>query len=239
VTRGSEDNYPVKGHLSIDELIEHYQANPLERGQVEFHAGLKTGGISISPSIKGLQEYKLMQVGTNVPHFAKLYHHPSTGRFRFEGDFDDIFVQYDIISRGNVSIQKQVELVLSKVGIEIVESEDDCTVWIAEYSGQKFTGIEHLISSEGLGDGPGTLSAAGIFKIDSLLQHLAKDQDIVVEDDTGIDRETYLSHVIPNFKGQEGAKLAEKWYRDNFGITFRKETRRMSVWIVRKKPLYP
>jgi hypothetical protein len=236
VTRGSEDNYPVKKHMSIDELFEHYQANPLEPGQVEFRAGSRKDGISITYSIKGLQGYKLMQVGTSVPHFAKSYHHPSTGRFRFEGDFDNIFVQYDIISRGKVSTQKQVELVLSKVGIEIVEREDDCTVWIAEYNGQKFRPLEETMH---MCNGPGMWSAKGIFKIYSLLHDLAKAQDIVVEDETGIDKETYLSHVIPNFEGQEGAKLAEQWYKDNFGITFRKETRRMPVWIVRKKPYYP
>ncbi|MHC4741443.1 MAG: hypothetical protein ACYS8Z_06005 [Planctomycetota bacterium] len=228
-----QDGYPVKGHLSLDELVEHYQTNPLEPGQVEFRAGLSKDGITIMFSVKGLQGYRLMQIGTSVPHFAKMYHSPSTGRFRFEEDFHDIFLQYDLISRGNVSIQRQVELLLSKVGIQIVESEDDCTVWIAEYNGQKFTPIEETIPK---GNSSNKWSAHGIFNVYSLLHHLAKAQDIIIEDETGIDKETYLSHAIPDFKGQEGAKLAEKWYRDNFGITFRKETRKMPVWTIRKKP---
>jgi len=233
---GSQDNYPVKGHLSIDELIEHYQANPLEPGQVEFRAGLRKDGLSFRPSINGLQDYNLLQVGTTVPHFAKsLNHNASAGRFRFEGDFDDIFVQYDIISRGNVSTQKQKELALSKVGVEIVESEDDCTVWIAEYNGQEFKPAHKIKCPIHEGRGPGALSDAYPIKIDNLLRHLAKEQDIVVEDETGIDKETHLSNVMPNLREKEGAELAEKWYRDNFGITFRKETRRMPVWIVRKK----
>lgn len=72
-------------------------------------------------------------------------------------------------------------------------------------------------------------------KIGSLLRHLANEQDIVVEDETGIDKDIHLSNVAPNLRGKEGVAVAVAWYRDNFGITFRKSIRRMPVWIVRKK----
>lgn len=234
VVRGSDDSYPIKGYLSKEAFAQYYQANPLEPGQVEFRAGSEKGGVTIG-SIKGLQDYKYMQVGTSASHFATLYHSPSYGRFRIDEDLDNVFVQYDIISRGDVSQQKLVELALSKVGVEIVESEDDCTVWTAEYSGQKLREASMIKCPVPKGRGPGTLSAAIPMNVGDLLRHLAREQDIVVEDKTGIDKGIHLSIVAPNLEGKEGAEIAERWYRDNFGITFRKSIRRMPVWIVRKK----
>ena len=63
---------------------------------------------------------------------------------------------------------------------------------------------------------------------------MARHQDIVVENKTGIDKSTKMSLEIPSFKNEKDAKLEEEWYRNNFGITFKKEHRRMPVWIVRK-----
>ncbi len=229
-----DDSHPIKGHLSEKQLAEYYKANPLEPGQVEFRAGLRKDGVTIG-SIQGLQDYKYMQVGTSASHFATLYYSPSYGRFRIDRNLDGVFVQYDIISRGDVSTQKLVELALAKVGVEIVESEDDCTIWTAEYNGQEPREAHSIKCPVPKGQGPGTQSAAYPMKIGSLLRHLANEQDIVVEDETGIDKDIHLSNVAPNLRGKEGVAVAVAWYRDNFGITFRKSIRRMPVWIVRKK----
>ena len=74
-----------------------------------------------------------------------------------------------------------------------------------------------------------------ILNINSLLSSLASNQNVVVEDNTGIEKDTKLSLEIPNFRTQKGAELAEEWFKENFGITFQVEQRRMKVWVVRKK----
>lgn len=235
------DASPVQGYLTHDAMCEYYKANPLKPGQAAFHSGLNKGGLEISFLIP---DHKFMTLGSTVRHFAQMYHRPPYGRFRFDKDVEDLFVQYDIVYRNDVSTQKIIELTLSKVGVEIVEIEDDCTVWIAEYDGQELKpwgqikcpipNKKTLLGQEP--SRPGMLNGAIVCKINFLLNRLAADQDIVIENQTGIDADKDISGVIPNFKEKIGAELAEAWYQENFGITFRKETRKMPVWIVRQKP---
>jgi hypothetical protein len=232
-----EDLRMLKEHLSDEELVEYYKAHPLEEGQMEFRKGQMKGGLTIG-SIQGLENYKIWRIGTTVKHFASDYHVPSYGRMRFEGDFNDVFLQYDIIGRGDISYQKYVEAVLSRVGIEIVESEDLCTVWIAEYNGQELqpASLIKLPFPNAPSGTPGALSGYPMsHKINDFLRYLALDQDVVVEDNTGIDKDRDLCDFILNFKTEVGADLAKEWFKENFGITFKIEPRRMKVWVVRKK----
>ena len=234
-----DDLRALKEHLSDDELVEYYKAHPLEEGQIDLRKGIETSGYSIG-SIQGLEGYEYWQIGTTVKHLSSFYPDvPSYGRMRYEGDFNDVFLQYDIIGRGKIPDQKYVKEVLSRVGVEIVESEDICTVWIAEYNGQKLkpaSSIKIPYPKAPAGTIPGSLSSAGLSKkIKYVLNNLAQQQDIVIEDKTGIDEETELTRQIPNFKTQVGADLAKEWFKENFGITFKIEQRRMKVWVVRKK----
>ncbi|MEJ2649486.1 MAG: zf-HC2 domain-containing protein [Sedimentisphaerales bacterium] len=235
--RNVEELRKLKEHLSKEELVEYYKAHPLEEGQMDFRKGLEASGYTFG-SIKGLEDYEYWRVGTTVDQFSRFYHFPSSGRMRFEGDFNDVFLQYDIVGRGDIPNQKYVEAVLSRVGIEIIESEDVCTVWIAEYNGQQlkpFTAIKIPYPDAPTGT-PGSLSYSGLpVKIKYLLNNLARQQDIVIEDKTGINEETELTWDIPNFKTQVGADLAKVWFEENFGITFKTVQRRMPVWVVRKK----
>jgi len=234
-----EELRTLKEHLSDEELVEYYKAHPLEEGQIDFRKGLETGnGYTIGP-IKGLDGYEIWRIGSNVDFFAKMYPDvPSYGRMRYEGDFNDIYLQYDIIGRSDIPNQKYVQEALSRVGIEVVENEDLCTVWIAEYNGQELKN-PHSIKipfPNAPSETPGSLSSSGwSSKIKYVLNNLAKQQDIVVEDKTGIDEQTELTWQIPNFKTQVGADLAKEWFEENFGITFKIEQRPMKVWIVRKK----
>jgi hypothetical protein len=237
--RNNEDLRSVKEYLSDKELTEYYKAHPLEEGQMEFRKGQMKGGLTIG-SIQGLEYYKIWRIGTTVNYFARYYPSASSyGRMKFEDDFNDVYLQYDIIGKGKIPDHKYVEAVLSRVGIEIVESEDTCTVWIAEYHGQELKparSIKIPYPKAPAGTMPGSLSYSGLpVKITYLLNNLAKQQDIVVEDKTGINEGKELTWEIPNFKTQVGAELAEKWFKDNFGITFKIEQRRMKVWVVRKK----
>jgi len=78
---------------------------------------------------------------------------------------------------------------------------------------------------------PGMMSfrSTRLFTLRGVLDNLARDRKMMVFNNTGIDDKT----IVTQDKGME---LAKKWFKDNFGITFRKETRNMPVWTIRKKP---
>ncbi|MHC4773437.1 MAG: hypothetical protein ACYS8S_07700 [Planctomycetota bacterium] len=78
----------------------------------------------------------------------------------------------------------------------------------------------------------------------SVLDCLASDQEILLINNTGLDDNTIITQEVANFKTKKGMELAEKWYKENFGITFRKEQRditfrkeqrELPVWTIRKK----
>jgi hypothetical protein len=237
--RLANDPDTITWNKHLDELAEYYKANPLEIGQMEFRERPYCRQISRF-EIPGLDGYKTMPVSGTLQNFASFYKYPeSSGRIRINADIADIELQHEVISRGEISSELKSKFVLAQFGLEIIEGEDLCTVWIAEYNGQElkdFTTVRSLVM-RGSTDTPGMssyIASAGI-NINSLLTTLARNQNVVIEDNTGINKDTKLSLEVPNFRTQKGAELAEKWYKDNFGITFKKEQRRMKVWIVCKK----
>ncbi|MBN1973253.1 MAG: hypothetical protein JW787_06415 [Sedimentisphaerales bacterium] len=237
--RMANDPDTITWNNHLDELAEYYKANPLELGQMEFRERPYCRQISRF-EIPGLDDYKTMPVSGTLHNFASLYKYPElTGRIRIDADINNISLQHEVISRGQIDRDKKSEFVLTQFGLEIAESEDLCTVWIAEYNGQElkdFTNVRSPVM-RGSTDTPGMssyMASAGL-NINSLLTELAVDQDIVIEDNTGIDKSTKLSLEVPNFRTRKGAELAEEWYKENFGITFKIEQRPMKVWVVRKK----
>jgi len=223
----------------LEQLARHYKANPLKPGNMDFRKRPKVKSISrfILP---GLDDYRVMPVAGNLHDFAKSYKYPeSLGRVKFQGEFENPRLCHEVIIRGKVPRGKTSEFVLSQFDLEVVESEDTCTVWIAEYDQRKLKDFRQVRSPllRGPASTPGMVSfkSSGGSSLRSLFTSLAMHQDIVVENETGIDESTKMSLEAPNFKTEKGARLAEEWYRDNFGITFKKEMRRMPVWIVRKK----
>ncbi len=237
--RMANDPDTIKWNKHLDELSEYYKANPLDIGQMEFRERPYCKRISRF-EIPGLDGYKTMPVSGPLQNFASFYKYPeSSGRIRINTDITDIELQHEVISRGEISSDLQSKFVLAQFGLEIIEGEDLCSVWVAEYNGQglkDFTTVRSPVI-RGSTDTPGMssiIASAGI-NINSLLTSLARNQDVVIEDNTGIDKDTKLSLEIPNFKTQKGAELAKEWYKENFGITFKIEQRRMNVWVVRKK----
>ncbi|MBN2180623.1 MAG: hypothetical protein JW715_01820, partial [Sedimentisphaerales bacterium] len=189
--------------------------------------------------IPGLDDYRVMPIGGTLHDFASLYKYPeSAGRIKIDTQIDNVDLQHEIISRGQIIPGNRTEFVLAQFGLEVVEGQDICTVWIAEYNSKPLKDFKEVRCPvlRGPTTTPGTVSmrAGTGFNIDSIFSELSRNQDIIVEDHTGIDKNTRLALEIPNFKTEKGAELAEKWYSEHFGITFRKEQRRMPVWIIRK-----
>jgi len=221
----------------LEELARHYKANPLKPDEMDFRKRPQVKRIS-KLKLPGLDGYSVMPVGGNLYDFAQSYKYPeSLGRLKFQGEFENPQLCHEVITRGEVSSNMKWEFVLSRFGLEIVEGEDICTVWIAQYDHRQLKDFRQVRSPHlrGATTPPDMISSGGI-NLRELFFSLARHQDIVVENKTGIDESTKMSLEIPNFKKTEkGARLEEEWYRNNFGITFKKELRRMPVWIVRKK----
>jgi len=225
----------IAWNLHLEELARHYKANPLKPGEMDFRKRPKVYRIP-RLILPGLEDYSVMPVGGNLHDFAKSYKYPeSLGRVKFHGEFENPQLLHEVITRGKVSSNKKWEFVLSRFGLEIIESEDVCTVWIARYDSRKLKDYRQVRSPllRGATTQPDAISSGG-FGLKELFFSLARHQDIVVENKTGIDKSTKMSLEIPSFKNEKDAKLEEEWYRNNFGITFKKEHRRMPVWIVRK-----
>ena len=129
---------------------------------------------------------------------------------------------------------------MSEFGLEAIESQAPETVLIAEYDGSERKDYRDVRcpAIRGPTSTPGMMSirsSQGV-SLRSVLDNLARDQEMMVVNNTGIEDKTIITQEVANFKTAKGMELAEKWCKDNFGITFRKEQRRMPVWIVRKKP---
>jgi hypothetical protein len=222
----------------LEELAKYYKANPLEPRQMELRERGHYEHISnFTPP--GLDDYRVWPIGGTLRDYARYCEYPdSLGRVKINVNLEDIELQHELIIRGGTPAEKRRDFVLSQFGLEVVEEEDECTVWIAEYDGRELPDYKSVkpLALRGT-QKPGTMTymASGGINLKSLFLELRKDQDIVIENKTGLREDMIISTVALNFKGDEGAELAKKWYKDNFGITFRKEFRRMPVWVIREK----
>jgi hypothetical protein len=226
----------------LKQLAEHYGKYPLEPGQMELRVReTRCNGISnVTPP--GLDDYRVNPMAGTLKDYATYQNYPdSLGRVKFqaglETELEKIELQHELVRRGEVSREKKRALVLGTFGVEMVAGEDECRVWIADYDGRPLPDYQEVKPLTQDGSLPGGRQAwsSGGMSLSSLFKSLRDHQGIVVENNTGLDDDTKLSMITLNFRGPVGAEQAEQWYQDNFGITFRKEMRRMSVWIVRKK----
>ena len=84
-----------------------------------------------------------------------------------------------------------------------------------------------------------------------LFDHFAYWQDydlsakkIIIVDETGVPskpaegqslKSVAVSSEAPYWGGDESIKIAKKWFKEQFGVTFTEETRPMTVYLVRKR----
>lgn len=226
----------------LKQLAEHYTKHPLASGQMELRKReCRCNGISnITPP--GLEDYRVNPLGGNLRNYTKYHNYPhSIGRVKYQAGLESKLevteLMHELVVRGKVSSEVRRDFVLAEFGLEMVPGEDDCPVWVAQYDGRPlpdYKTVKPLTRSASLAGGRRGWSSTGM-SLSSLFKSLRDDQDIVVENETGLADDTKLSMISLNFKGQVGAERAEQWYRDNFGITFRKEMRRLPVWVVHKK----
>ena len=235
----------IKQEAYLKKLGEYYKANPLGAGQMVFNE-CKLKEIVFLGDLPEVKDHYFYVFSMNLHGFLKGYKAKGqTGRvnrIKIADGVENPELQHEIIynSPTGRSLDKCREFVMSQFALEAMESQTPETVLIAEYDGSERKDYRDVRCPviRGPTPAPGMMSfrtSQGV-SLRRVLDNLAQDQGMMVVNNTGIEDKTIITQEVANFKTAKGMELAEKWYRDNFGITFRKETRKMPVWIVRKKP---
>ena len=239
------DPHRIKQEAYLKKLGEYYKANPLGPGQMVFNE-CKLKEIVFFGNLAEVKDHYFHVFSMNLHGFLNGYkakgHTGRVNRIKIAEGVENPDLQHEIIcnSPKAPSFDEYREFVMSQFDLEAIESQTPETVLIAEYDGSERKDYRDVRSPVILGPThtPGMRSFRSTrgFTLRGVLDNLARDQKMMVFNNTGIDDKTIVTQEVPNFKTSKGMELAEKWYKDNFGITLRKETRKMPVWTIRKKP---
>lgn len=242
--RRQQDPRVIKQQEYLKELTKKYKANPLEPGQMVMNECQLKETAYMGP-IPDVNDHFFYVFNIELHRFLKGYKSTGqdgrTNRIKIEDGVENPMLQHEIIFNSPKGFQwdECKEFVMSKFGLEAVESQTTETVLIAEYDGSPRKDYRDVRcpAVRGSTSTPGMISfmtSSGI-SLGSALNSLACNQEILVINDTGLDDKTIITQEVANFKTAKGMDLAEKWYKENFGITFRKEQRELPIWTIRKK----
>ena len=232
-----QENYKKK-------LTEKYTANPLEPGQMVLNK-CKLKEIAYLGSVPEVKDHHFYVFGRDLHNFLNGYKSKGqagrVNRIQIADGVKNPKLQHEIIYNSPKGFlwDRCREFVMSEFRLEAIESDAMETVLIAEYDGSERKDYRDVRcpAIRGSTSTPGMMSfrsSQGIW-LRSALDTLAQDQEMLVINNTGLDDKTIITQEVANFKTDKGMELAEKWYKDNFGITFRKEQRQLPVWTIRKK----
>jgi len=242
-TRRQRDPRIIKQQAYLKKLTKYYKANPLEPGQMVLNkCKLKEMGY-LGP-VSEVKDHYFYVFNMDLHKFLKGYKSKGQAgrvdRIQIADDVKNPTLQHEIIYNNlEGSLWDQChEFVMSEFGLEAIESEATETMLIAEYDGSKLKDYRDIrcpaIRGSTLTPGMMSFGSSRGISLRIALDSLARDQEMMVVNNTGIEDKTIITQEVANFKTAKGMELADKWYKDNFGITFRKEQRQMPVWIVRK-----
>jgi hypothetical protein len=242
--RRQRDPHVLKRLEYVKKLTAKYESDPLEPGQMVLNK-CSLSEIEYAGAVPSIKDHHFYVFTMSLHQFLKEY--KSKGqegrkkRVQFTDNFKNIELHHEIIYNSPEGFQFDIcrEFVMSEFGLEAVESEATETVLVAEYNGAKRKDYRDVRSPAIRGDysTPGFVELRSSFGVNlrDLLSMLARDQEMLVVNKTGLDDETIMTQEVPNFKTVKGMELAEQWYKENFGITFRKEQRKLPIWTIRKK----
>jgi len=235
-----QDPHAIKQQAYLKKLTEKYKATPLESGQMVFNE-CKLKETVFFGDLAGVKDHYFYVFSMNLHGFLNGYkakgHTGRVNRVKIADGVENPELQHEIIcnSPKAPSFDKYREFVMSQFDLEAIESQTPETVLIAEYDGSERKDYRDVRCPVMMGSTRAPRSTR-LFTLRGVLDNLARDRKMMVFNNTGIDDKTIVTQEVPNFKTPKGMELAKKWFKDNFGITFRKETRNMPVWTIRKKP---
>lgn len=242
--RRQRDPRVIKQQAYMQKLTERYTAKPLAPGEM-FFAPCPLKELGYAGPVRDVKDHYFYIFNRPLHEFLKGYKAQDdldgrTNRIQIETGIENPLLQHEIIYHGKgFQWDTCIEFVLQQYGLEAVQSEAEETVLIAEYDGRPMKDYRDVRcpAVRGSTTTPGMLSfmtSSGI-SLRSVLAGLARDQEVMIVNHTGLDENMVITQETANFKTEKGMELATDWFGDNFGIVFRTEQRRLPVWVVRLK----
>jgi hypothetical protein len=241
--RRQRDPHVIKQKAYLKKLTEKYMANPLEPGQMVLNK-CKLKEIAYMGPVPEVKDHYFYVFGRDLHKFLKGYKSKGqagrVNRVQIADGIENPMLQHEIIYNSPKGFLRDEcrEFLMSEFGLEAIESQATETVLVAEYDGSQRKDYRDVRCPAIRGDistlGMMSFRSSPGISLRSVLDSLAREQEMMVINNTGIEDKTIITQEVANFKTAKGMELAEKWYKDNFGITFRQEQRCLPIWIVRK-----
>jgi len=246
-----------KWHLHLRKIAAYYQKHPLPetmellpRQSDEKMDAYSPGRL---PDITNMTRQWVLAIQSSLGNFLRSKIKPS-GSLRVPKDLREIKLNYDLITSNKFTQRQQVDFVLDKLGLEIIEITEQRNVWAAHYDGSPLKPWREVKAPvpnpQNVPSRPGMASTFGPTSMKQLFDAFAYWQDynltankVIIVDETGLPseppvpprQESAVSSESPYWGGDESIEIAKKWFKEQFGVTFTEETRLMTVYLVRKR----
>jgi len=231
----------------LKEISDYYQTHPLpERMELLERPNQESiYFIGVSNILPGHEDYKVLPINypisglvTSLRYHSDILSYGWTVPIRIKDNDAEQKLLADLIYKEGIAPRERAEYVLGLFGMElIVEDGESRKVLVAKYDGQPLKNFEDVKApfrydaTKESKTGMTSATARSGFSMTSLLHDLAAHQIIVNK--TGI--EGLVSSETAYWPGDEGLKLAKKWFKDHFGVTFTEETRTMKTYVIRTR----
>jgi len=224
----------------LKEISDYYQAHPLpERMELLERPNQESiYFIGVSNILPGHEDYKVLPINYPISGLVTSLRYNSDilpydiARIRIEDNAAEQKLLADLIYREGITHLQRAEYVLGLFGMElIVEDGESRQVLVARYNGQKLKPQQQVKA-------PLRYDSSKKSKVG--MTSSSRDQNRDIKDDSKkliIVNETRIEGNISSerafWPGDEGLRLAKKWFKDHFGVTFTEETRTMKTYVIR------
>ena len=173
-----------------------------------------------------------------------------TGTLRVPTELRDLRLNHDLVLASQTPQREQVAFVLQSLGLELTETTEPRTVWIARYDGRPLKDWRQVKAPvpnpQNLALHPGMASGFGPTSIKDLFHGLVFYQDeqltadrVFIVDETGLAagpaEPKPVSSESPYFGGDASPAIAKQWFAEQFGVTFVEQKREQTVHVVRRR----
>lgn len=177
------------------------------------------------------------------------------GTLRISKDLQNIQLHHDLVLRRAIDSNEQMEFLLDRLGLEMIYTEQERTVWVARYDGRELKPWKDVKAPVPRGNAnaihPGMNSSPNPTTMGVLIRQFNYYQDMDLTADAKFiinetelpeppenqnDRDEYaVSSESPYWGGIKSIELARRWFKNEFGVTFTEEKRTVPLFIVQKK----
>jgi len=247
-----------KYHKRLRDIAAYYQQHPLPKTmELLPRLGDEINDAWYSPGrLSGITDktgYRVFPIQSSLADFvrSRITHY---GLLRVPEDLQKIQLNYDLIAK-NDKWWEWADFVLDDLGLEIVEVNEPCKVWIAHYDGRPLKPWQEVKAPVVHGNAHHTEPemdwSSNPHTMKDLFQGFAYYQNydltankIIIIDETGLpsepiegqsDESVAVSSELPYWRGDESIEMARTWFREQFGVTFTEEVRPMTVQVVRRR----